>query len=343
MEKHSGRELQAQISERKHLFSRPDRLSDPLYVITPIFNATRYRSRWRLYEDFAKHIYESGAVLITVEAAFGSREFAVTQPDDPYDIQLRTDSELWLKENMINIGFQRAAMLGANYIAWIDADSHFSRYDWADETRHQLQHYNFCQLWSQYQDLSPEHELIGTASSFADNYLRFGYKKPKGKPYGYYPYGKKGYPGAPGLAWAARRDALDAVGGLIDYCILGACDWYMAHAMIGKLDDVLRSEYHTRYCDMMREWQARCTRLYNSSKRGILGVVPGLVLHYWHGPKRDRKYGTRDQILVKCGFNPDLDLKRDVQGLYQLSSRSPELRDEIRKYFRERNEDSIDM
>src|ERR1043165_3880210 len=135
MEKHSGRELQARISERKHLFSRPDRLSDPLYVITPIFNSTRYRSRWRLYEDFAKHIYESGAVLITVEAAFGSREFAVTQPDDPYDIQLRTDSELWLKENMINIGFQRAAMLGANYIAWIDADSHFSRYDWADETR----------------------------------------------------------------------------------------------------------------------------------------------------------------------------------------------------------------
>src|SRR5690348_15719817 len=155
LEKHPSRELQPAISERKFMFSRPDRLHDPLYVICPIFNATRYRSRWRLYEDFAKHVHEAGAVLITVEAAFGERDFVVTQADDPFDVQLRTQSELWLKEKMINIGFMRAAAFGAKYLAWIDGDTHFSRNDWADETLHQLQHYNFVQMWSQYQDLTP--------------------------------------------------------------------------------------------------------------------------------------------------------------------------------------------
>ncbi|HEY1235908.1 MAG TPA: hypothetical protein VGH22_21190 [Candidatus Binatia bacterium] len=346
LEKHPSRELQAQITERKFIFSRPDRLHDPLYVITPIFNATRYRSRWRLYEDFAKHVHEAGAVLITVEAAFGARDFAVTQVDDPFDIQIRTESEIWLKENMINLGFQRAAALGAKYIAWVDGDTQFARADWADETLHQLQHYNFVQMWSQYQDLTPDHELVGTAHSFADNYVTNGYTKPQppgqGRRY-CYPYGKRGYPGAPGLAWAARREALDAVGGLIDICILGACDWYMAHGLIGKLDDVLRREYHPRYSEMMIEWQARAARLKNSSKLGIMGVVKGLALHFWHGKKIHRKYGTRDQILIRHGFNPDLDLKRDVQGLYQLTTRNPQMAEEMRRYFRERNEDGIDL
>ena len=35
--------------------------------------------------------------------------------------------------------------------------------------------------------------------------------------------------------------------------------------------------------------------------------------------------------------------RRDVQGLYQLTNRSPRMREEIRRYFRERNEDSIDV
>lgn len=343
IEKHQIRELQPQIAERHTLFSRPDRLHDPLYVITTVFNATRFRSRWRLYEDFQKHVYEAGAVLITVESAFGERDFAVTQPDDRWDLQLRTQTEIWLKENMINIGATRLPP-DAKYIAWVDADTHFARADWANETLHQLQHYNFVQMWSQYQDLTPDHELIGTAHSFADNYLKNGYNKPTGKASYYgYPYGKKGYPGAPGLAWACRREAWDAVGGLLDECVLGAGDWYMAHALIGKLQDVLRPEYHSRYCDIMREWEARAQRLNNSSKLGIIGVVPGLALHYWHGPKKARKYGTRDEILIQGDFNPDVDLKKDVQGLYQLTTRSPKLRDAIRRYFRERNEDSIDL
>lgn len=344
LEKHPlDRAVQPQIADWSTPFSRPDQLHDPLYVICPIFNATRYRSRWRLYADFAKHVAEAGAVLVTVEAAFGDRDFAITQGDDSWDVQLRTQSEIWIKENLINLGAGRLPS-NAKYIAWVDGDTQFARRDWANETLHQLQHYNFVQMWSQYQDLTPDHELVGTAHSFADNWLKNGYIKPAGKkPYGYYPYGKRGYPGAPGLAWACRREAWDAVGGLIDFCILGACDWYMAHGLIGKLDEVLRPQYNSRYCDKMREWQERAQRLRNSSKLGIMGVVKGLALHHWHGKKSDRKYGSRDQILIDHEFNPDMDLKRDIQGLYQLTTRDTEMAEEIRRYFRERNEDSIDL
>jgi len=57
----------------------------------------------------------------------------------------------------------------------------------------------------------------------------------------------------------------------------------------------------------------------------------------------DRHYSDRWKILVDNKYNPESDLKRDAQGLYSLTDRSPGLRDGIRTYFRSRNEDSIDL
>jgi hypothetical protein len=328
------------------MFQRPDRVRGrsggraALYVVCPIFNPMRWWSRWDLYADFRKRVGEAGAVLVTVEAAFGEREFVVTDPSNPLDVQVRTRSELWLKENLINIGLSRLPA-DAEYVAWVDADVRFARDDWADETVHQLQHYAFVQMWSQFQDLTPDNELVGVARSFMG--CRLGGHQSSviaGKqPPSYTGPDKpnRGYPGATGLAWAARREALDAVGGLIDFSILGACDWYMAHALVGALGTVAKKEWTDAHLAQMLVWQDRAER----HVRRNVGVVKGLALHYWHGPKAQRKYRTRDNILVQHGFDPLVDLKKDVQGLYQLTTQKPGLRDAIMEYFRERNEDAL--
>jgi hypothetical protein len=76
--------------------------------------------------------------------------------------------------------------------------------------------------------------------------------------------------------------------------------------------------------------------------RRNVGYVDGLLAHHWHGRKADRRYRDRWKILVDNNYDPDLDLKRDAQGLYQLTDRCIKLRDDLRSYFRSRNEDSID-
>jgi hypothetical protein len=61
------------------------------------------------------------------------------------------------------------------------------------------------------------------------------------KPYGYYGWQPGLVPakgagwtvGATGGAWAFRRPAFDAVGGLLDTCILGSADWHMAFGLAG--------------------------------------------------------------------------------------------------------------
>lgn len=341
-------------------FQRPDRVRDPLYVITPIFNPIRWRSRWKLYEDFARRVAAAGAVLYTIEAAYGNREFAIGSHEGLRGlgekfIQVRVDHELWLKENLINVAAQHLP-LEAKYIAWVDADVLFARDDWANETVQQLQHYDFVQMWSQYQDLCPNFEVQSLTRSYMDCYLHGGVgrggnlEKRMTKQRKYddkYPYQSgpvRGYPGAPGLAWAARRESFNKVGGLLDFTILGAGDWYMAHALTGRLTTVARTQAHSKnFTELMREWEARCER----HVRRNVGVVKGLALHYWHGSKKHRLYKTRDQILVENKYDPMFDLKRDSQGVYQLSDqhnqRSISLRDDVRAYFRQRNEDGTDV
>lgn len=320
-------------------FRRPDPVNEPLYVITPFYNSVRYRSRWKLYGPFEKYVLDSGAHLVTIECSFGERAETIfpTHPNHTV-VRVRTSHEIWLKENLINVAVSRLPP-SWKYVAWVDADIIFARPDFVGETIQQLQHYKVVQMWSQYQDVTSEFELIGTMRSFMDCYL-YGGTGAVGKPTaGSYGYGRKrvGYPGAPGLAWAMRRDAWDELGGLIDCSILGACDWYMAHALVGKLELVLSKKYNKRYREILFEWQNRAEK---HIQRNV-GVIKGLALHYWHGPKVDRKYGSREQILITNNYNPEVDLKRDWQGVYQLGNRSIELRDQIKMYFRQRNEDQL--
>src|SRR5688572_1018355 len=124
-----------------------DGRNSTLYVVTAISNPCRYNSRYQLYQKFAKMVQDSNAILITVETAFGNRPFVVTQPGNNYHIQLRTNHEIWHKENMINLGIARLP-LDWQYVAWIDADANFSNPDWVNETLNQLQHYHIVQMFS---------------------------------------------------------------------------------------------------------------------------------------------------------------------------------------------------
>jgi len=330
------------IREKSTFFQRPDQLHKPLYVLTSVFNATRYRSRWKLYQDFVKMVEESGSILLTVEVAFGQRDFAVTEPNNPHHLQLRTSSEVWHKENALNLLMHRLP-LDAEYIAFVDADVHFSRSDWSDETLHQLQHFDVVQMWSEAEDLGPNFEGLQKHHSFVYSWMN--QIIPQGGNCGYYyqPPSNGGFIEAhPGFCWAWRRAALNHVGGLIQVGVTGANDNSMARGLIGNAAKSLHPEIQGSYRSIVMKWQEYALRYLNKN----IGIVPGKILHYHHGPKKSRLYWDRWKILVRNKFEPFNDLKLDTQGLYQLEDNSPrqqKLRDELRAYFRQRQEDSLEI
>jgi glycosyltransferase involved in cell wall biosynthesis len=319
------------------LFQRPDIITEPLHVITTVFNSPRYRSRWKLYEDFEKRVLEAGAKLTTVEVAFGDR-FGAIQPADNNLVLLRTSHELWHKERALNIGVSRLPA-DWKYVAWIDADISFIRDDWANEAVHMLQHYPVIQMWRTATDLNADHEPMAQYQSFAwVNERGFPTKITSGSGGSYYfPSASTATPYPhPGYAWAMRRDAWEQLGGLIDVSVLGAADWHMAHALLGQVEWTLSPGYTNGYKKVLREWQARAEKYIQRN----LGSMKGGVVHYWHGHKAERRYMARPEVLIRNRFDPHLDLKPDWQGLYQLTDRNPRLRDDLRRYFHERNEDA---
>jgi hypothetical protein len=113
----------------------------------------------------------------------------------------------------------------------------------------------------------------------------------------------------------------------------------MAWALIGKLQWALRRDFSPGYTAAMVQWQRRALEHIKLN----LGFMPGLAIHYFHGHKAKRQYQTREKILAETHFDPAIDLKRGSQGLYQLERSSPhyaDLRDRLRDYFRQRDEDT---
>ncbi len=319
-----------------------------LYVVSAVSNPERYRSRYVLYKDFEKRCIDAGAKLYTVETAFGERPHIITQAGNPQHVQLRTSSQIWHKENMLNIGVSRLPH-DWKYVAWIDTDVLFARPDWVAETVHQLQHFDVVQMFSHVMDLDPS--FSPAPQFYAEKPASYiychhasmidpaaGVSLKKGG------YGQNAVAGPekfywhPGFAWAARRSAWDALGGLFDYSIVGGADYLMSIALT-RAQEFPGWTQHGSFGRYLNEWRERADR----HIRGNVGFVPGMVMHNWHGRKAQRQYKTRWRIYNDNKYEPEVDLKRDWQGLWQLTDHNPKLRDDIRNYFRARNEDSIDV
>jgi hypothetical protein len=314
-------------------------LPERLHVVTMLENPLRWRSRYWNYWMFERECEAAGAILYTVEVAFGGRHFEVTEAGNPRHLQLRTTSEIWHKENALNLLMQRLPA-EAKYVAWIDADVKFSRPDWAQETLQLLQHYDVVQMFSHAQDVGADYEPLTTTPGFLYKWVTDRpaphdptFMQPKA--YGYYSV-ESGQFWHPGFAWAARRSALESVGMLIDFAVLGSGDWHMAAALVGQVERSLTAGYSPMYVRLCQQWQERAEKFI----RRNVGYLPGLMNHLFHGAKKNRSYDQRWRLLAQAGYDPQLDLKRDSQGLYRLTERSTMLRDGIRQYGRMRNEDA---
>lgn len=326
--------------EDNHVINQLD--TSKFYVISVISNPVRYKARYNLFKKFEFHMNALGVKLVIVEQAFGNRPFVITERDNPLHVQVRTDQELWHKENMINIGIQHLCQIDPDweYVAWVDGDIRFQRNDIILETAQQLQHYDIVQMFSAAIDLDSDQNPLQTHRGFMYQYFKNDNMPPERSGEGGYYGAEKGIFWHPGYAWAARRSFIDKVP-LFDKGILGAGDHHMALALIGCGERSLPGKVTPQYKEAVMNWQ----ELADIQCRRNVGYVNGTITHAWHGSKKNRKYVERWKILEECQFDPYRDIVKDGQGLYRINpttgARSIKLRDKIRKYMRQRQEDCI--
>ncbi len=297
-----------------------------LHVLIPISNPARFKIRPQLCREFLARMEQRyGCTVWLIEAATGDRNYEVAEPEHPRHIRVRCDHLLWIKEAMLQAALRHLPP-DAEYVAWLDSDIEFVRADWVTETLHQLQIYDVVQMFSHAVDLGPDHEIMATHQGFAYLYDKGLSPIKDAKAYAHM---------HPGYAWAWRLDKLNKVGGFITTAILGAGDRHMAYGLVGVPELSIQTGVTAAYAKPVMRWG----QLAEQHIQRNIGHVKGTIHHYFHGWKADRRYHDRWQILIANQFDPEVDLVWNHQGMPMLAGNKPKLRDDIRRYFFQRNED----
>lgn len=293
---------------------------EQLAVCTVVENPLGWKSRYINYKHFSDHVKASGAKLYTVEIAYADRPFQIYNEGG---LQLRTNCEIWHKENALNLMMQ---MVTEEKVAWIDADVMFARPDWVEETLKQLDHYPVVQMFSHTINLGSDyHPKPDGHDGYIYQWIKSNRKTPTNEI-------------RTGLAWAARKSVLSKLGMLIDWAIVGGGDHHMASALIGDVHSSLHDNFS-------HDYKAKCVYWEDLALEHIqtkVGYVPGLALHYWHGSHSRREYKTKPNIMIKNDYEPSKHIMKDWQGLNYLVSTQYRLQRDIMDFLRRRDDDSIE-
>jgi hypothetical protein len=309
----------------KYSIENNDPIEDKLHVIAVISNPCLFAKRYILMKEFINRfkLEESNLILYIVELAYGDQKFLITDSKNKRHLQLRTECPLWHKENMINIAVKKLLPSTYKAFAWIDADIEFENSTWTTDTLKILNgSSDIVQLFSHAVDMDKNECTMSVFNSA-------GYQFTKGLPFS----SKSPNLWHPGFAWAMTRKAYEKIGGLYENAILGSGDNIMMLSIIGNGVKGINQESSTGYVNSILEYEKKIKTL-------RFGYVPGVIRHYFHGSKMNRKYNERWAILLKYGYNPELHITTDDSGLIIPTCEFPEeLKEDIMTYFKERNED----
>lgn len=298
------------------------------WCLTTLFNPANYKSLVRNHNTFSESLRKQGCNLLTLELAFGDDKHNLTGGNV---VPMRGKDVMWHKERLINHGTTLLPKDCTAY-AWIDADLIFADPNWVEKAESLLKKHDVIQLFQRVFYL-PEGDVCYSGKQTCEFYS-IAWQANK------YPNwlsrrSEKDLPfGAPGFAWAARRDVFEHCGGLYDRDIVGSGDCLLADCLLGswKLHGFER-KFNQRTKDSIANW---CTLV--KKKNLSVGYLPVDVFHLWHGDLRNRLYMRRHQALLKHDYDPERDIVLN-NGVWEWATDKKEMHQEVKDYFYQRKED----
>jgi hypothetical protein len=303
-----------------------------VWAITCYFNPVGYRRRLETYRLFRERL---AVPLATVELSFDGR-FQLGPGDADALRQIHGGDVIWQKERLLNLALSLLPA-ACDKVAWLDCDVVFTDPDWPARANRALDEVLLPHLFQDRYDLGRDERLepVDPEASAAPSmvYKMLVERVPPGDLLVPHPTRKRTV--SQGLAWASRRDVLEAHG-LYDACIVGSADRAMLCAALGTF------HYGVEALAMNPRQEAHYlawARPYFEAVGGRIGHIPGRALHLWHGEMQDRPYGARDRALASLDYDPARDIALDASGCWRWSSDKPELHAFVEGYFASRKED----
>ena len=322
---------------KKYSNKMKQKINEKFWGITTFFNPGGYKNKYQNYKKFRDSSKKQGLNLLTVELVFGNKSFEIKNQDAEKVIGIRVDRKniLWQKEALLNIALENLPN-DCEEIAWLDCDIIFENDNWIGETSELLKKYKIIQPFewvtrlpknNSYLDGSPVSFIELEKSGKKSYSVGFFYKNKKEL--------KENYRGNSGFVWAAKKETIKKINGFYDASVLFNGDLFMARAFTGEYinQDWSSSKFYKHYM----KWRKITEKEINKK----ISCTSGNILHLWHGDIKNRLYsqGYSRKIFDKYNFDPEIDIHKNLNGIWEWSSKKTKLHKEIRNYFFKRKEE----
>jgi hypothetical protein len=312
--------MSSHSSRASHKYLMPSNPADTdMAVIAAYFNPCGYESRRNTFRRFLLSLAEQQVPVYVAELAIGNQAHELAPSN--HVLQLRAGDVMWHKERLLNLLIYAVPRRYCK-IAWLDGDVIFADPAWYRKASEALTYFELippyatCQHLGQADDITyTTNSLAHRARSSAHDLFNFSLAQP-------------------GLAWAARRELLEAFP-LLDWMVVGGGDLLMALAAYGCWEHPYIDQLP---CSLRSYWRSGANSL-SARIRGNVGCTDSLLRHLWHGSLRDRLYIKRLDILREHAYDPEVDVAVDASGILTWASRKPALHAAVASYFAARNED----
>ena len=288
---------------------------DDICAVTCFFNPLGTVSLRANYDRFTAALRAQGVPLVTVECALGDKPHSI-QPIDEKLIKVRGRDAMFLKENLLNIGFKHVPSKFKK-IAFLDADMLWACDTWFRKVSMLLDHYMAVQVFSDIFHLGRDGRVMHHGPSEAKRRAKH----------------MTGW-GAPGAGWAVHRSTLEACGGIFEHCVVGAGD--MIHTHLGFYGDMNHS-WTRQMSPEIREAAQDWAKTMHSIVRSKCTWIDTRMSHLFHGSRQKRQYTERHSLIKDAGLNW---LRKNDDGVFEWSEKAPSsIKSAMRQYFLARDED----
>lgn len=284
-----------------------------LAVVCCYFNPAGWQSLRANYLRFRRLIAEFDLPVFAAEVAYPGQDFPT--PDAYMQIRAGRQNVMWQKERMINL---LAESLPPDYeaIAWVDADMIFLDPEWGTRAVGALSRAPVVQLWNRCHSYNKKGSLNEVLHCVGENACRY----------------LGGEPNCPGGAWAAQRSVFP----IYDRHICGSGDATTLEGWTNLVNPKCLGKMNAAMQEDFRRWAEPAY----AKVLGRIAVLPGDVVHMYHGKRANRQYVERWRPLIDGGFDPSQHICKDSNGLYAWTQEAPrQIVEWVANYFRQRQED----
>jgi hypothetical protein len=300
-----------------------------IWAITSYFNPSGYAIRLHNFKKFHTGL---GLPLVAVELVFPGEESELAPylsrygPHKVIHVVIRQGDVMWQKERLLNVALSRTPR-EATHVVWIDGDAVFPDLTWIDHLAEKLRTCPIVQCFGKIRCLPSNEKSVWASenSSFVYRNLHSEFKPG----------------GAHGLVWAGHADFLRRHG-FYDARIVGGGDLAFAYAAMGFPMEWGNVNFRRHFTpNQISHYESWAKPFYDElSSLGSVGCLDDVVYHLWHGEETNRQYNTRWRVLVDHAFDPNCDIRVNVEGSWSWNSDKPKMHKAMLAYFQERQEDA---